>query len=123
MNEFDPLIDWLRIDEIGMMGLNFLEEGGLAAVNVNGTMICIARREGKLFAIRNRCPHSGGPLHQGYLDEKGNIVCPWHRFTFCLEDGKNGNGEGFATETFPLEINSEGTFVGMPKRKKWLGLF
>ena len=123
MDKLDPKTEWIRIDEVGGMGLNFLEEGRLNAVTVNGTVLCLARNGGKLYAIRNRCPHAGGPLHQGKMDAEGNIECPWHKFRFCVKDGKNADGGGSSSETFPLEINQEGTFVGFPRRKKWLGIF
>ena len=123
MDKLDPNIEWCRIDEAGGMGIHFLEEGQLKLVFVKGNGLCIARRNSQLFALRNRCPHAGGPLNQGFLDEAGNVVCPWHRYRFCLEDGKYVEGAGSAAETFPIEINVEGTFVGLPRRKKWLGLF
>lgn len=123
MDKLDPNIEWLRIDEVGGMGLNFLEEGKLGAVTVKGTVLCLARREGKLFALRNRCPHAGGPLHQGKIDTEGNVVCPWHQYKYCVGDGKNADGQGSATETFPIEIQADGTYVGFPRRKKWLGIF
>jgi 3-phenylpropionate/trans-cinnamate dioxygenase ferredoxin subunit len=123
IDELDPKTEWIRVDEAGMMGLNFCEEGKLQLVSVRGNMICIARKNNQLFAIKNRCPHSGGPFHQGHIDEEGNIVCPWHRFKFCLEDGRSAGGEGYASEVFPLQIEPDGLYVGLPRRKKWLGLF
>jgi nitrite reductase/ring-hydroxylating ferredoxin subunit len=124
IDELDPDTEWVRVEEITMMGAKFVPEGALRKVNVKGINLCISRKGDQLFALRDRCPHAGGPLHQGFVDEEGNIVCPWHRFKFCPEDGKSAAGEGFATETFPVQIHPEGTFIGFPKRKrKWWELF
>ncbi|MFM2375043.1 MAG: hypothetical protein RLZZ165_140 [Bacteroidota bacterium] len=123
MDELDPDTEWIRAEELTMMGARFVPEGKLRKVTVNGVAICLVRRGNALLAIRDRCPHGGGPLHQGFLDEEGNVVCPWHRFRFCPEDGKSAGGEGYATESFPVHIHPHGTYIGFPKRKKWFGLF
>jgi nitrite reductase/ring-hydroxylating ferredoxin subunit len=123
IDELDPTTDWVRVQEASMMGVKFVQDGKAQLVTVNGIRICLVRKGDALFAVRDRCPHAGGPLHQGYLDDNGHLVCPWHRFTFCVEDGKSGAGEGFAVESFPVQIHPEGTYIGFPKRKKWLGLF
>ena len=69
---------------------------------VEGRSIGVYNVEGEFLAIRNRCPHQGGPLCQGvqvgaltsekpgaYLYERpGEIVrCPWHAWEFDLRTG------------------------------------
>ncbi len=125
INELDPLTEWVRVLEISGMGHKFVGDGKAGLVTVNGVKLCIVRKGDQLFAVRDRCPHAGGPLHKGFVDENGHLVCPWHRFKFCVEDGKSAEGEGYAVESFPVQIHPEGTYVGFPKRvrKKWWGLF
>lgn len=44
---------------------------------------------GKWLLIDSKCPHRGGPLHLGRVDD-GYIVCPWHRNRVSkIELGKN----------------------------------
>lgn len=31
-----------------------------------------------VFLVNGVCPHRGGPLHLGEVDETGAVVCPWH---------------------------------------------
>ena len=38
-----------------------------------------------LFLVPNLCPHRGGPLKFGYLDEAGRLVCPMHGNAFSVE--------------------------------------
>jgi nitrite reductase/ring-hydroxylating ferredoxin subunit len=124
IDELDPDTEWVRAEEITMMGAKFVPEGKLGKITVKGITLCIVRRGDLLFALRDRCPHAGGPLHQGFVDEAGNVVCPWHRFAFCPEDGKSANGEGYATESFPVQIHPDGTYIGFPRRKKkWWEIF
>jgi nitrite reductase/ring-hydroxylating ferredoxin subunit len=123
IDELDPTTDWVRVQEVSLMGYRFLDDGKAAAVNVNGQRLCLVRKGEALFALRDRCPHAGAPLHTGHVNQEGHLVCPWHRFTFCPEDGKSGAGEGYSVEAFPVQIHPEGTYIGFPKRKKWLGIF
>ncbi|KAH6564737.1 hypothetical protein BASA82_000857 [Batrachochytrium salamandrivorans] len=43
------------------------------------------------WAIEATCPHSGGPLHLGDIEDicsdQPSIVCPWHEYRFSLVDG------------------------------------
>lgn len=59
---------------------------------------------GRFFALRNRCPHQGGPLCRGrlfgrldssrpgeytYDDDRYLLECPWHGWEFDLETGQS----------------------------------
>lgn len=85
-----------RVDEI--------PPGGRKIVEVAGRSIGIFNIEGKFFAIRNQCPHAGGPLCQGVLSgfvrssepgdyeyvRKGEIIrCPWHQWEFDVKTGQS----------------------------------
>lgn len=121
IDDLDPKTEWVRVTEVSLMGAKFVPEGRLRAVTVNGHTLCLVRKGDRLLALRNRCPHAGGPLHQGWLDADGNVVCPWHRFAFCPEDGKSA--EGYSTETYPVQIVEDGTYIGFPRKKAWWQVF
>lgn len=55
-------------------------------VNVEGQEIVLWSQRGSLYALGNRCPHSGGPLSLGWVQD-GCLVCPWHGARFRLQDG------------------------------------
>ncbi len=40
------------------------------------------------YAIGDTCPHRGGPLSQGMIDES-TVTCPWHGAEFDICSGKN----------------------------------
>jgi len=52
--------------------------------------IVIFNVDGAYFAIGNICPHAGGSLEQGFI-ENGRVVCSWHGWSFPLspEDPPN----------------------------------
>jgi phenylpropionate dioxygenase-like ring-hydroxylating dioxygenase large terminal subunit len=60
------------------------------AVRVLGEDIVLFRdRGGKLYALRDRCPHRGARLSQGkcLYPGTGTISCPYHGWTFSGETG------------------------------------
>jgi nitrite reductase (NADH) small subunit len=51
-----------------------------------GKMLCVANAGGEISVMDNICPHRGGPLGQGMI-EQGKIICPWHAWTFDVKTG------------------------------------
>lgn len=86
--------------------------GGLLEMEANGKKFCLAKQNDQLFACAHKCPHAGGPMAGGYTDALGNIVCPLHRYKFSLQNGRNTSGEGYFLKTFPVEIRSDGVYIG-----------
>lgn len=37
-----------------------------------------------LYLVRNRCPHRGGPLKFGFINERDEIICPMHHNAFPI---------------------------------------
>jgi nitrite reductase/ring-hydroxylating ferredoxin subunit len=85
-----------------------LADGELKAVVVAGTQVVLVRVGERYRALDDRCPHAGGPLSQGCI-ENGLLVCPWHGREYDLETGRC---EGFQpVRTFPVEVRADGIFV------------
>jgi len=78
--------------------------GGRKIVEVAGRSIGVFNLDGVFFALRNRCPHQGGPLCAGALgglisspgpgeyhySRAGEIVrCPWHGWEFDVRTGRS----------------------------------
>ena len=110
---------WIRIalseDEIPF------SPAGLAEVEANGKTICIGRKDGELFAFAHKCPHASGRLSGGFIDALGNVVCPLHRYKFCMKNGRNVSGEGYYLKHWPVERRNDGIYVEL--EEKFLGLF
>lgn len=96
-----------RIDEI-----NF-NTNGLAEIDINGKILCIAKYNDQAFACTQKCPHAGGLLIDGHIDIIGNLVCPLHKYKFSLKNGRNVSGEGYHLKTFRIEEKADGVFVSM----------
>lgn len=68
-----------------------LPEGEMRKVDVNGSPILLARRDGRVYGLSNICPHLGGPLDEGKFDGC-TVECPWHGSTFKITDGSIVHG-------------------------------
>lgn len=60
--------------------------GKVGEYSVSGVQVCLANNNGELSAVDNLCPHRGGPLSEGWLED-GKVVCPWHAWGFNLHTG------------------------------------
>jgi nitrite reductase/ring-hydroxylating ferredoxin subunit len=61
-----------------------LESKGVVVVSGRDRPIAVFWEDGRIFAIDNRCPHLGFPLHRGTVRD-GLVTCHWHeaRFDLC----------------------------------------
>jgi nitrite reductase (NADH) small subunit len=62
-----------------------IREGEVRRVTVDDIDFCVARVEGSITVIEDRCPHSSAPMSFGEI-EGTVIVCPLHRARFDLKD-------------------------------------
>jgi pyruvate oxidase len=88
-----------------------LPEGRVTTVAAGHKSVALVHYDGTFSALDNHCPHQGGPLGEGSI-ENGLLRCPWHGFDYCPLDGKS---PGFDDEaiTYPLEIRDGEVFIGV----------
>jgi NADPH-dependent 2,4-dienoyl-CoA reductase/sulfur reductase-like enzyme/nitrite reductase/ring-hydroxylating ferredoxin subunit len=67
-------------------GRDDLADGQMMVVLVNGKKTLLARIGDEFHATAARCPHWGGPLHEGTLNSP-RLLCPWHMSTFDVRSG------------------------------------
>src|SRR5271166_2594773 len=61
-------------------------EGEVAEFTVSGRSLCVAKIGGTVAVLDGTCPHEGGPLGEGIIEE-GRVVCPWHAYAYDLLTG------------------------------------
>ena len=91
---------------------NDLPEGRVKTVNAAHKGICLTHFEGKISALDNRCPHQGGPLGEGSI-ENGMLRCPWHGWDFHPCSGKSPGGYDDGIDTFRVKEEDGAIFVGL----------
>ena len=88
-------------------------ENNLIEIVADGKSICLIKTATGLKACAAKCPHAGGKMAQGKLDNRGNIVCCVHNYHFSLIHGRDSFNEGYFLKIYPVIINNEGVFVEM----------
>src|ERR1051325_7460119 len=94
----------------------------IAEVMADAKPICIGKFKNELFAFATKCPHASGFFVEGWIDALGNVVCPVHRYKFCMKNGRNVSGEGYYLKHWPVEAREDGVYVCM-ETKSFFGLF
>jgi len=90
---------------------NTLPEGRVMTVSAGDKQIALSHFEGKFCALDNRCPHQGGPLGEGSI-ENGILRCPWHGWDYHPCTGK---APGFDDGVEPFKVKEENgaVYVGL----------
>lgn len=96
--------------------LDDVRAAGQMPVRVAGRSLALFFHGDRVYAVDNRCPHMGFPLHRGTVRD-GILTCHWHHARFDLESG--GTFDQFADEAqvFPVEIRDGGVWVDLAPRE------
>ena len=89
-----------------------LPEGRVKTVTAGHQGICLTHFDGKFSALDNRCPHQGGPLGEGSI-ENGMLRCPWHGWDFHPCTGLPPGGFDDGVETFELKEEGDEIFIAI----------
>jgi ferredoxin-nitrite reductase len=98
----EPTKPLIRADEI--------KEGAAKLVRVTNEEIAVFKHQGKLCALQNICPHEGGQLSAGWIEE-GAVVCPLHGYKFDLRSGACADDPRLKAKVFKLAPQGEGYSV------------
>lgn len=84
-------------------------------VTVENRQFALSNFDGKICALDNHCPHQGGPLGEGSI-ENGILRCPWHGWDYHPCTGK-APGFDDGVEAFPVEEREDGIYIGIPAKR------
>jgi pyruvate oxidase len=94
-----------------------LPEGRVQTVTAGHQSFCLTHHKGKMACLDNKCPHQGGPLGEGSI-ENGMLRCPWHGWDFDPLTGQPPGGYDDGVATFPVEIREDGVYIGLPQEEE-----
>lgn len=89
-----------------------LPEGRVKTVTLGTQSLCMTHHEGTYAALCNSCPHQGGPLGEGSI-ENGMLRCPWHGWDYDPTTGKAPGGYEDGVPTYAVEVREDGVYVGI----------
>jgi nitrite reductase (NADH) small subunit len=71
--------------------------------------LCIANVNGVIRALDNECPHRGGPLAEGLIED-GKLICPWHAWSFDPATGATDSSQE-RVAVYSVSVEGEEVFV------------
>lgn len=106
--------DWIEVgtvEDIPALGARVIKGGDVD--------IAVFKAEnGVIFALRDRCPHLGGPLSQGIVHGT-SVTCPLHNWVISLETGEAQGADKGCTHAIPVRVENgrvliSGSAIGRP---------
>ncbi len=93
--------DWIQICSASELPA----EGAAKEFSAGTHTLCVAMIDGEPLALDNVCPHRGGPLAEGTIED-GKVICPWHQWEFDLATGAATDGSG-SVAAYPLRRDGD----------------
>lgn len=94
-----------RIEDIPLLGARLVKsaKGDIAVFRTQGD---------EIFALRDKCPHKGGPLSQGIVHGK-KVACPMHDWKIHLETGLAVAPDVGCAARYPVEVRDGVIFLSL----------
>jgi nitrite reductase (NADH) small subunit len=75
--------EWIEVGKVGEIP----RQGARVIKSAEGNIAVFRTATDDVFALRDQCPHKGGPLSQGIVHGK-RVTCPLHNWVIELADGQ-----------------------------------
>ena len=82
-------------------------------VEVRGIWIALFNVDGAFYAIDNACPHAGGPLGEGKLNDTV-VECPWHGWKFSVVSGERVGNSNFQVACCEVRVEGDQVQIALP---------
>src|SRR6202453_3658315 len=103
----EPMSELFRICSKGQLP----RTGEAKEFSAGPRTLCIANVDGVIRALDNECPHRGGPLAEGLI-ENGKLIFPWHAWSFDPTTGATTNSQE-RVAVYAVTIEGEDVFVSV----------
>src|SRR5438477_9808349 len=100
----------MTTDDVRAGSLTDLQAEGSLLTKVGALPGVVFWDAGPAYAIEDRCPHLGFPLHQGTV-EAGLVTCHWHHARFDLVSGCTLDLWADDARGFDVRIRGDDVFV------------
>ena len=104
-----------RAETETMTDSDWIEVGGLEDIPRRGSRLVKTARgdiavfrtmDDAVFALDDRCPHSGGPLSQGIVHGHA-VTCPLHNWLISLETGEAQGADQGCTHRVAVRLEGD----------------
>jgi len=96
------------------VAISSLSVADVQLIRVKGKRLVLVKSNDRFFAFTSKCPHAGADLSTGWCN-KGYLVCPVHRYSYNLENGRGATGQGDYLKRYPVKIDNNNILIGFEK--------
>ncbi|MFP5380978.1 MAG: nitrite reductase small subunit NirD [Gammaproteobacteria bacterium] len=90
---------WISIGRIE----DIPRQGARVVTTSTGDIAVFRTADDEVFALRDKCPHKGGPLSQGIVHGK-RVACPMHDWKINLETGLAAAPDEGCAARYPVRV-------------------
>lgn len=81
-----------------------------------GEIALFKTSDGKVFALKNQCPHKHGPLSEGIVHGHA-VTCPLHNWVIDLQTGEAKGADKGCTPSIPVDVRTDGqVYLGLVRQ-------
>ena len=102
------MTDWIEI-----VALEEIPKLGSRVIRTDIMDVAVFRTTGdQVFALRDACPHKGGPLSQGIV-HGSSVTCPLHNWKIDLASGKALGPDEGCTNVYATKVEGGKVFLAL----------
>lgn len=98
--------DWIEVGQ--------LEEvprlGARVVATSEGNVAVFRTGDDQVFALRDHCPHKGGPLSQGIVHGH-RVTCPLHNWVLELDSGQAVAPDEGCAASYPVNVDGGRIYI------------
>lgn len=100
--------EWIEVGNVS----DIPKDGARVVKTPLGDIAVFRNMQDEIFALRDQCPHKGGPLSQGIIYGK-TVACPLHNWSIALETGIAVAPDEGCAASFPVRVEGEKVFLSL----------
>ncbi len=100
--------EWI---EVGVLS-DIPRLGARVVRTADGDIAIFRTDDDEVFALRDKCPHKGGPLSQGIVHGR-KVACPLHDWKIHLDSGMAVAPDEGCAARFPVRVEGETVFLSL----------
>jgi len=92
---------WIEVGKVE----DIPRQGARIVTRAEGDIAIFRTVDDEIFALRDKCPHKGGPLSQGIVHGK-RVACPLHDWKIHLDSGDAVAPDEGCAASYPVKVEN-----------------